>query len=206
MYAHFDLGWVFLAHRRTGSVLTAEMLQRRGWVAVGRHHDAPWMMNSRLWTPPAVRFWASAPEQWAYVFAVRNHFDAILSGFCSADPLALDRGDRIDAAWLKGWFQQHPKAYPWRSRLWRFLWETDVLPGCSRQILRFESLRTDLDRFLGQLGRTPTREEEWAVLRGRTPGKPTDGWQESYTDDGRQWVDRVFQKEKARLGYEFKTE
>jgi len=193
MDIHFDKRIVFLHHQCVGSTATVPLLRARGFDPLGGHHDSPWVLRPYK-SHDYRRWWISRPEDFYYVFTVRNPFDAILSHWWQ---WTEGGGDRVSVEFLNDFMVRGIKYFPNRGRMFRFYWER--LPGMKR-VLRYENLEDDLALFFFSQGLMPLQEGEMQ-RKNVTPGKPTEHKASYFTSGAIDWINRYHDDELKALGY-----
>ena len=85
-----------------------------------------------------------------------------------------------------------------RTHLFKFLQEVPAV-----RVLRYETLRNDLDSLLRLHGLEPLKADEFKRDPGFvTPGKPETHWLDYYSEDEIQAVYEMFKAELMQLGYD----
>lgn len=148
MYIHTKARMIYLAHPRTGSQATREILFARGFVQHNDHH-------SRL--PP--RFQTG---EYNVATAIRNHFDAIVSWWATTNREYVLGPEYIDQLMEI----QAPAYFPHPNRLWAL-----HVPFAST-ILRFETLFEDLRIWFEEGGLEPPDEFPVVNMTKQKHGAP----------------------------------
>jgi len=210
MRVHFDKKLAFLFHPRTASRATADVLERRGFLRVGTHHDGiinlgPIKSQMDSQREDIKRFLACDPSEFTYTCTVRNTFDAISTWFWAHVPAKSLDSDKVNLDYLKKWpFNMGTlmSYYPVEGQFWRFIW--DEYPNMD--ILRYENLREELDFYLAKNDLEPLVESEFRVdISHATLNKPRGEMVLSWDEEAREYVEELYRNELDRLGYTFSS-
>lgn len=201
MYVHDKLKLAYVAHPRTGSRETRNVLLKRGFRRVCGHHGVPWgpgynQHDQRTKEHPEIFWWFNQPiHEWTIMATVRNHFDTFHS------LTLMFKANRTIGDW-ENWLWRHPAHYRNVHHMWPTVHEW---PERQLRLLRFESLRDDLSRLFDEFAElNPMRPDEFIREESNTR---TAGKQGHYRDflsaDMVSWIKRRFGWEMDRLGYSF---
>jgi hypothetical protein len=186
MYLHDDAKLIYLAHPRTASNATADALLRIGF----RKQDNPSDHHSQLHdhgkgsiiTP-------DNRSEWLVFTTVRNHWDTVVSWafkrYKSCDPPGWDAEDIEKLLAPNPWVKEHTLYH-------LHLDDADV-------ILRYETLRQDLQKVLGGSGIRMPRLFKKNVSERRRGRK----YHDLFTPEGVEYVGQRFKVEIDRLGYTY---
>jgi hypothetical protein len=188
MYVNHHQKLIFLAHPRTASRAVAKALNIwSGFHPVGPHHAGP----------------GGLYEDYRCFTTVRNHWDALASWWWNANgqsPEAVK--GKISSAWLLRWWSKNKnyfhldpeKGVVTKPRLWWFL---DSFPPPA--ILHYETLVDDFHAFLGAYKMSPTR----IPVVGLNKFRAGRHYQEVFTPEAAELVQRTFASEIEELGYRY---
>lgn len=124
MYANYSRRMVFLAHPRTASRATRDLLiEQFGFHREAQHHQ-------HLERHPGCG--------WTVFTTIRNHYDAWASWYYKSG-----NGARMSAALVAKMIEEKSRYWPDPDRLW------SLHSGVADVILRYETLEADLSEVLG---------------------------------------------------------
>jgi hypothetical protein len=198
MNVHFDKKIVFLHHQCVGSTATVPLLLSRGFERLGGHHDGPWNLGPHK-DQDYYRWWTDRPENYYYVFTVRNPFSTILSHWWQWGEPEGGRG-LVTVEFLNDFMIRGIKYRPQRGRMFRFYWE--LLPGMKRVLFQ-EKLEEDLALFFDSQ-RLPALSPGELQRENVTRGKPTENLASYFTSGAIDWINRYHHDELMHLGYSLK--
>ena len=181
MYIHRPTDLAFLAHPRTASRSTKEVLLNLGFTTHRGHHGGPKKLDDDRYNE--LRFFCT----------VRNHWDTFASWFVNKTGVEKDRS--LTREWIEKWVSRHTRKAPFyceHNRLFFFLVQ---VPGTI--YLYYEHLDADLNQLLKRHG-FPEVELPWVKDRRKSRD-----FQRLYTDEARDFVAWYFADEISEMGYTF---
>ncbi len=173
MLISIEKSMVYLAHPKTASKATRQLLEGLGFVRQGGHH-APLVEHPG--------------PSWVVFTAVRNHWDAWVSWYCCHNPAELPFGVK----YIESLVDRYPYFYPEPERLWAL---HDTLAD---RILRFETIENDLASLLRQPVVLP--QVNFGAARKATKKRH---YSEFYDEATREFVGRRWKHEIERYGYSY---
>lgn len=192
MLVNFERRVCYLAHARTASRATSQVLKERcGFVRVTDHHEG-WELNGPLETSTESTWWEHEPESFLYLMTIRNPWDVIASWW--VDSKTHISHPRIGPEWFEAFRKLHPKLFP-PTDLWPFL--ANEPPG-PVAVMKYEILQAEI-LMVASVLRLPRPDIlPWIGKTQRDPDYRT-----YYDDESRDWVAETFPRAVQAGRYEF---
>jgi len=203
MYVHFEKKLSFLMHPRTASRAIATVLEARGFISVGRHHDGPNNIEYRKsFKQPdhdlIVDKWNKS-SGFHYSCVVRNPFDTLLTWFYKTGEYkkVVLHGNKREKITIFDFVKSWPidvTYFPVKGQLWKFIWDIPDI-----EILYYENLREDLNSYLIKNNFLGLTEDEFGVDKLHvTLNKPED-WYSQWSPEAIEYVHNLYCDEFKKL-------